>query len=120
MKKKTYNFQNPEIQAKATKLGHSSARPKTYRSKRKIAQEVQKELIREELLKDNFIQQVGAFMPKINEALIASAMQPTSAGAADRKTIYSVFKILRKDTGEEPQMSIGQLIASIGLENMEN
>lgn len=120
MEKKTYNFQNPEIQAKATKLGHSSTRPKTYRSKRKIAQEVQKELIREELLKNDFIQQVGAYMPKINEALIASAMQPTSAGATDRKTIYSVFKILTKDTVEEPQMTMGQLLAQIGAMDMDD
>lgn len=113
MKGKTYNFQNPEIQAKASKKGHSSERPKTYRSKRKIVHEVQKELIREELLKSDFLQQVGAYMPQINEALIASAMQPNSAGANDRKTIYNAFKILTKDTNEEPPVTIGQLLAEL-------
>jgi hypothetical protein len=74
---------------------------------------MQKELIREELLKRDFIQQVGAYMPQINEALIASALQPTSAGATDRKTIYSVFKILTKDTNEEPPVTIGQILADL-------
>ena len=113
MTEKTYNFQNPEIRAKATKKGHSSPRPKTYRSKRKIVHEVQKELIREELLKSDFLQQVGAYMPQINEALIVSALQPSSAGASDRKTIYSAFKILTKDTNEEPPVTIGQLLADL-------
>ena len=46
-----YNFEKPEIRKKASMKASVSKRLSTYRSKRKKVEEVEKELIREELLK---------------------------------------------------------------------
>ena len=73
MPDKTYNFQNPEIQQRATQKARTSTRPRTYRSKSKILQEAKKELVKEELLKQGFLQQVGAILPQVNDALITGA-----------------------------------------------
>ncbi|MEI6022475.1 MAG: hypothetical protein WCQ32_01375 [bacterium] len=116
MSDKTYTFQDRDLARKASVKGNLS-RPKTYRSKRKIIEEVQKELIREELLQSGFLQQVGAFLPKINAALIKSAMQPTAAGAADRRTVYTALKILKREKDEEPQMTMGQVLADLAKQS---
>lgn len=113
MEQKTYNFQNPKVREKATAQARLSKRPSTYRSKRKKVEEVEKELIREELLKSGFIQQVGAFLPQINDALIASALRPTSAGASDRRIIYTALKIIAKDKEVESEYTMGQLLAEL-------
>ena len=110
---KTYNFQNPEVRQKAITKAAGSKRPSTYRTRRKKVEEVEKELIREELLKSGFIQQVGAFLPQINDALIASALQPTSAGANDRRIIYTALKIIARDKESEPEYTMGQLLAEL-------
>lgn len=110
---KTYNFQNPEVQSKATRKASTSKRPSSYRTRRTKVEEVEKELIREELLKSGFIQQIGAILPQINDALIASALQPTSAGASDRRIIYTALKIIAKERELEPQETMGQIIADL-------
>lgn len=110
---KTYNFQNPEVRQMATAKSRISKRPGTYRSKRKKVEEVEKELIREELLKSGFIQQIGAILPQINDALIASALRPTSAGSADRRIIYTALKIIAKDKDAAPEYTMGQLLAEL-------
>ncbi len=108
-----YNFEKPEIRKKASMKASVSKRPSTYRSKRKRVEEVEKELIREELLKNGFLQQVGAILPQINDALIASALQPTSAGASDRRIVYTALKIISKDKDSEPEYTMGQLLAEL-------
>jgi hypothetical protein len=110
---KTYNFQNPELQQMASRKARVSPRPRTYNSKRKRVQEVQKELIREELLKEGFVQQLGTVLPQINDALIASALQPTSAGASDRRIIYTALKIIAKERENESQETMGQIISDL-------
>ena len=113
MQKKTYNFQNPEVRKRATAKSRASKRPTTYRSKRTKVAEVEKELIREELLKNGFLQQIGAVLPQINDALIASALQPTSAGASDRRIVYTALKIISKEKETEPEYTMGQLLAEL-------
>lgn len=108
-----YNFQNSEIQKKALKKAVVSERPKTYRTRRKKVEEVEKELIREELLRRGFVEQIGAILPEINDALIASALQPNSAGASDRRIIYTALKIIAKDKDSEPEMTMGQVLAEL-------
>ncbi len=108
-----YNFQNPAVRQKAIAKARISKRPSTYHSKRKKVEEVEKEIIREELLKSGFIQQVGAFLPQINDALIASALRPTSAGASDRRIIYTALKIIAKDKEVESEYTMGQLLAEL-------
>ena len=113
MEKKIYNFQNPDVRKKATSKARVSKRPSTYHSKRKKVEEVEKELIREELLKNGFLQQIGAVLPQINDALIESAMQPTSSGSSDRRIIYTALKIIAKERESEPQETMGQIIADL-------
>ena len=113
MKQKTYNFQNPEVQHKATQKARISKRPKTYLSKRRRIEEVKRKLISEELLRGDFIQQVGAVMPQITEAMIVSALQPTSVGSSDRRIIYTALKIIAKEREVEPQETMGQIIADL-------
>ncbi len=113
MEQKTYNFQNPELQQKASRKARHSVRPKTYRTKSKRVEEVKKELIKEELLKEGFMQQIGTVLPQINEALIASALQPTSAGTSDRRIVYTALKIIAKERENEPQETMGQIIADL-------
>ena len=110
---KTYNFQNPEVRQKASRKAAVSKRPSTYRTRRIKVEEVEKEIIREELLKSGFVQQLGAVLPQINDALIASALQPTSAGASDRRIIYTALKIIAKERENEPQETMGQIIADL-------
>ena len=110
---KIYNFQNSDLQQKASARARISKRPLQYRSKRKKVEEVEKELIREELLKSGFIQQIGAVLPQINDALIASALQPTSAGSSDRRIIYTALKIIAKEKEAEPEYTMGQLLAEL-------
>ena len=113
MEPKIYNFQNPEVQQKATAKARVSKRPATYRSKRKKVAEVEKELIREELLKQGFVEQIGAVLPKINDALIRSAARPTSAGSADRRIVYTALNILTKEKEASTNITIGQLLADL-------
>ena len=110
---KIYNFQNPEVQQKASAKARISKRSTQYRSKSKKVEEVEKELIREELLKRGFLEQIGAVLPQINDALIASALQPTSAGSSDRRILYTALKIISKDKELEPEQSIGQLLSDL-------
>lgn len=110
---KTYNFQNPEVRQKATRKAATSKRPSTYCTRRKKVEEAKKELIKEELLKNGFLQQIGSVLPQINDALIASALQPTSAGASDRRIIYTALKIISKDKDSEPEYTMGQLLAEL-------
>jgi hypothetical protein len=113
METKTYNFQNPELQKKATQKARFSPKPKTYNSKSKRVEAAKKELIKQELLKEGFLQQVGAVLPRINEALIKSASNP-KAGATDRKTVYTILGLLTKDDGKgEPAMTMGQILADL-------
>ena len=108
MEQKTYNFQKPEIRAKASQKARMAPRPKTYYSKSKRVHEAKQELIKAELLKEGFLQQVGAALPKINAALIKNASDP-KRGAADRKTAYTVLGLYKKDP-DEPQETIGQVL----------
>lgn len=112
MKKGTYTFNNPEIQEKATAKSHISTRPKTYHSKRKRVEEVKKELIKQELLKSDFMQQVGSVLPQINAALIKSATS-SKGGAADRKLVYSILGLIDKDGNKEEPQTIGQVLAEL-------
>ncbi len=52
-----YNFQNPDIRKEASQKSAVSKRPNTYRTRHKKIAEVERELIREELLKQGFINQ---------------------------------------------------------------
>lgn len=113
MEKKSYNFQNPDIRKKASRIAASSQRPKSYRTKRKKVEEVEKELIREELLKQGFVEQIGAVLPRINDALIKSASRPTSAGSADRRIVYTALNILTKEKEAGANITIGQLLADL-------
>ncbi len=113
MQSKPYNFQKPDIRAKASHKAASSKRPSTYRTKRKMVQEVEKELIREELLKQGFVEQIGAVLPQINNALIKSASRPTSAGSADRRIVYTALNILTKEKEAGTNITIGQLLADL-------
>ncbi len=113
MEKKTYNFQNPEVRKKASQKAASSKRPSTYRTKRTKVAEVEKELIREELLKQGFVDQIGAVLPQINSALIKSASRPTSAGSADRRIVYTALNILTKEREAGTNITIGQLLADL-------
>lgn len=113
MKARTYNFQNPDIRKKASQKAAASQRPSTYRTRRKKVEEATNELIKEELLKNGFLQQIGSVLPQINDALIASALQPTSAGASDRRIIYTALKIISKDKDSEPEYTMGQLLAEL-------
>jgi len=117
MKTKVYNFQNPELQQKAAQKARISKRPTTYRSKHKRLEEVRRELIREELLQRGFVEQIGAILPKINEALIKSALQPNSSGASDRRIIYTALKIITKDKENEPQQTMGQVLADLARQS---
>lgn len=110
---KKYNFQNPQVQQNAVLKSRGAKRPTTYRSKRRKVEEVEKELIREELLKNGFLQQIGAVLPQINDALIASALQPTSAGASDRRIVYTALKIISKDKEPESEYTMGQILAEL-------
>lgn len=111
MERRIYPFQNPEIQQKAIKKARTAPRSKSYYSKSKRAHEAKLELVKQELLKEGFIQQVGAALPKINEALIKSASDPRR-GATDRKTAYTILGLLTKDTQPEG-ITIGQLLADL-------
>lgn len=113
MESKMYNFQNPEVRQKATQKAVTSKRPSTYRTRRKKVEEVEKELIREELLKQGFVEQIGAVLPKINAALIKSASRPTSAGSADRRIVYTALNILTKEKESVTNITIGQLLADL-------
>jgi hypothetical protein len=111
MEPRTYPFQDPAVREKASQKARISPRPKTYYSKSKRVQEAKQELIKQSLLKDGFIQQVGAALPKINDALIKSASDP-KRGASDRKTAYTILGLLKKDADEQPQ-TMGQLLADL-------
>lgn len=113
MRSDSYNFQNPEIRKKATAKASISKRPSTYRTRRKKVAEVEKELIREELLKQGFVEQIGAVLPQINRALIKSASRPTSAGSADRRIVYTALNILTKEKEAGTNITIGQLLADL-------
>lgn len=113
MEKKTYNFQNPEVRKKASQKAATSMRPSTYRTRRTKVAEVEKELIREELLKQGFVEQIGAVLPQINNALIKSASRPTSAGSADRRIVYTALNILTKEKEAGTNITIGQLLADL-------
>lgn len=113
MQAKSYNFQNPQIRKKASEKAASSKRPSTYRTKRKMVQEAEKELIKEELLKQGFVEQIGSVLPRINDALIKSASRPTSAGSADRRIIYTALNILTKEKEAGANITIGQLLADL-------
>jgi len=110
---KAYNFQNPEIRKKASEKAAISKRPTTYRTRRKKVEEVEKELIRVELLKQGFVEQIGAVLPRINDALIKSASRPTSAGSADRRIIYTALNILTKEKESGVNITIGQLLGDL-------
>lgn len=113
MDNKTYNFQNPQIRKKASEKAATSKRPSTYRTRRKMVQEAEKELIKEELLKQGFVEQIGAVLPQINNALIKSASRPTSAGSADRRIVYTALNILTKEKEAGTNITIGQLLADL-------
>lgn len=115
---KTYNFQNPAIQKKASQKARFSARPKSYNSKSKILLEAKKELIKQELLKTDFIQQVGLALPQINKALIKNASNPKS-GASDRKTVYSILGLLNKED-KNSDYTMGQMLAEMNMYTSEN
>ncbi len=108
---RSYPFQDPAVREKASQKARTATRPKTYYSKSKRVQEAKQELIRQELLKDGFLQQVGSALPKINAALIKSASDP-KRGASDRKTAYTILGLLKKDA-DEPQQTMGQLLADL-------
>lgn len=109
---KSYNFQNPEIREKAISKARTSVRPKSYNSKSKRIQEAKKELIKQELLKEGFLQQVGAVLPQINKVLIKSALTQ-KGGAADRKLVYSILGMIEKDGKKEQQETIGEVLAEL-------
>lgn len=113
MTQRSYNFQNSEVQQKATAKARVSNRPVTYRTRRKKVAEVEKELIREELLKQGFVEQIGAVLPQINRALIKSASRPTSAGSSDRRIVYTALNILTKEKEAGTNITIGQLLADL-------
>lgn len=113
MPKTAYNFNDPAIRKKASQKAANSKRPAKYRTRRTKVEEVEKELIREELLKKGFVEQIGAVLPEINDALIASALQPNSSGSSDRRIIYTALKIIAKDREAEPEMTMGQLLAEL-------
>lgn len=112
MEQKTYNFQKPEIQQKASQKARTSSRSKSYYSKTKRIQEAKQELIKQELLKDGFLQQVGAALPKINEALIKGATDP-KRGSQDRKLAYTILGLLDRDEQDTRIPTMGQILADL-------
>lgn len=117
MEPKTYNFQNPDIRAKASQKARTAPRPKSYYSRSKRVHEAKQELIKIELVKQGFLQQVGSALPKINAALIKNACDP-KRGAADRKTVYTALGFYNKE-GIEPQQTIGQVLADLYAQSEE-
>lgn len=105
-------FSDPEFHRKAIAKAAITPKPKHYRSKKVRIDEVKKEIIREELLRSGFIDEVGRVLPKINKALILSASNPRFQSSADRKIVYSALGILGKDERETAR-SIGEVLAAL-------
>lgn len=105
-------FSDPEFQRKAIEKAAITPKPKTYFSKKKRVEKVKEGIIKEELIKSGFVQQIGQYMPIINAALIASASNPRFQSAADRKIVYSAFGILGKEEQGAAQ-TIGEVLAAL-------
>ncbi len=120
MVEKTYNFNNLKIRSKAIAKARISTRPKTYNSKKKRLEDIQRELIKSELIKEGFLDQLKPHMPKITEAVIQSACDPSSKGTSDRRIIFQAVGILGKDTQVEPSQTIADVLAEIFSEEVVN
>jgi mannitol/fructose-specific phosphotransferase system IIA component len=96
---KKYNFQNPEIQAKAVELAKTATRPTSYNTPKKMALEIKRKLLEEEILKQGFLEQIKPVLQEITEVMIENAKTPE--GVADRKMILKASGVFHIKTPAE-------------------
>ena len=104
-KDKKYNFQNPEVQAKAVALAKESQRPTSYNTPKKMALEMKKELIKEEILKSGFLNQIQSELQEITQVMIDNAKTPE--GVADRRLLMRATGMLHTKTVAELEWEAG-------------
>ncbi len=96
---KKYNFQNPEIQARAVALAKESPRPTGYNTPKKMALEIKRELIKEEIIKSGFLEQIKPVLEEITQVMIENAKTPE--GVADRKMLLKAAGVFHIKTPAE-------------------
>lgn len=101
---KKYNFQNPEIQARAVELAKSATRPTSYNTPKKMALELKRQILKEEILKSGFLEQVQDSLPEITEVMLANAKTPE--GVADRKMILKASGVFHIKTPAELEWEV--------------
>jgi hypothetical protein len=102
---KKYNFQNPEIQSKAVQLARSAERPTSYNTPKKMALELKREIMKEQILKDGFLEQIQPALQEITQVMIENAKTPE--GVADRRILLRASGIFHQKTVAELEWQAG-------------
>lgn len=104
-------FEDPAIRAKAHAAAKGKPRP-NRKSKAKLVEEVKKEVIREELIREGYLKAVQEHMPKVMKAHFAVASKKNASATQERKLLFQSVG-LQKDEGNKAVESMGQIIAEL-------
>ncbi len=104
-------FTDPKIQRKAVEAAKGKKRP-NRKSKAKLVEEVKKEVIKTELIKAGYLEQVQAALPKVIKAHLAVASKPRASATAERKLLFEATGLKEKEDTDVGK-TIGQVLAEL-------
>jgi hypothetical protein len=105
-----YNFNNPEIQQKAQEKALTAERPSTYSTERTRLLALKESMMKEEIAKTNFFEEIRLALPNITNTMIESAK--TDKGVADRKIILKIigmFEPKKKAVNIDTELAMNDL-----------
>ena len=105
-------FKNPAIRKKATEASKGKKRP-NRKSKAKLVEEVKKEIIKKELLKQGYLEKIHAAMPKVIAAHLKVASTPRASATAERKLLFEASGLKEKEDDGNIGKTIGQVLAEL-------
>lgn len=106
----------PDIKLKAQLAAKGKKRP-NRKSKAKIIEEVKKEIVREELLRQGYLQEVQANMPKVLKAHFKVASNPKASATQERKLLFQSSGLMKTEDEGGAAQTIGQILAEINKQN---
>lgn len=108
-------FKDPKIRAKAQAASKGKPRP-NRKSKAKLVQEAKKEIIKDQLIKDGYLDEIRASLPKVYKAHLKVASTPRASATAERKLLFEAIGLKEKDKSDVGT-TIGQVLAELANGN---
>lgn len=106
-------FKDPAIRKKATEASKGKPRPNRM-SKGKLINEAKKEIIKEELIRNGYLEEVQKNLPKVLKAHFKVAASPRASATQERKLMFEASGLKEKEK-EGVGTTIGQVLAELGI-----